>query len=170
MGRRPGLVTDANALIDYASTDVSVLALASRHLGPVIVPSPVLDEVELLELADCQRLGIRVIDPTLEQLLEAGSEGGALSFEDRICLIVARDGGWSCVTSDRRLRGACEAISVPVMWSLESVTELVDVGELSANQANSIAAELHAISPRHITAEVVAEVRRRVEGRQGRRK
>jgi hypothetical protein len=170
MARHLGLVTDANALIDYASTDASVLGLASRHLGPVIVPSPVLDEVELLEVADCQRLGIRVIDPTLEQLLEAGSQRGALSFEDRICLIVARDGGWSCVTSDRRLRAACEAISVPVMWSLELVTELVDAGELSADQANSIAAELHAISPRHITAEVVAEVRRQVEGRHGRRK
>lgn len=165
MARHAGLVTDANALIDYASTDDAVLALASRHLGPVIIPAPVLDEVELLDVADCERLGMRVIDPTLEQLLEAGSQRGSLSFEDRLCLIVARDGGWSCVTSDRRLRAACEASSVPVMWSLELVTELVDAGELSADQAITIAAELHEISPRHITAEVVDEVRRRVERR-----
>jgi predicted nucleic acid-binding protein len=168
MPRTAGLVTDANALIDYASTDESVLALAARHLGPVIVPSPVLDEVEQLDIADCERLGIRVVDPTLEQLLEAASQRGALSFEDRICLIIARDAGWTCVTSDRRLRAACEASAVSVMWSLELVTALVDAGELSAGQAVSIAEALHAMSPWHITLEVVAQVRRRVEGRRHR--
>jgi predicted nucleic acid-binding protein len=168
MPRIAGLVTDANALIDYASTDESVLALAARHFGPVIVPSPVLDEVEQFDIADCERLGIRVVDPTLEQLLEAASQRGALSYEDRICLIIARDAGWSCVTSDRRLRAACEADAVPVIWSLELVTMLVDAGELSAEQAISIAEELHAISPWHITGEVVDEVRRRVDGRRRR--
>jgi predicted nucleic acid-binding protein len=168
MPRIAGLVTDANALIDYASTDESVLALASRHLGPVIVPSPVLDEVMQLDIPDCERLGIRVLDPTLQQLLEAASQRGALSFEDRVCLIVARDGGWSCVTSDRRLRAACDALAVPVLWSLELVTMLVDAGELSADHAISIAEELHAISPWHITVEIVIEVRLRVEGRRHR--
>lgn len=165
MPRHAGLVTDANALIDYASTDEWVLALASRHLGPVIVPWPVLEEVEVLDVSDCERLGLRVIDPTLEQVLEAGSERGGLSFADRVCLIVARDGGHSCV-SDRRLRVACEAVGVPVMWSLELVIELVDAGELPPDDAVGIAAALHSISPRHITDEIVAEVKRRVARRQ----
>lgn len=101
---RAGLVIDANVLIDYATTDESVLALAARHFGRFIVPLPVLDEVELLDAVAYERLGIEVVEPTLEQLLEAGAERGRLSFEDRLCLVVARDAGWLCVTNDRRLR------------------------------------------------------------------
>jgi predicted nucleic acid-binding protein len=160
-----GLVTDANVLIDYSSTDESVLALTSRHLGPVIVPSPVLDEVELLDVPACERLGIRVVEPTLDQLLEAASQRGRLSFEDRLCLILARDGGWLCVTNDRRLRAACEAAGVPVVWSLELLIELVGAGELPPQVAISIAADLHLISPRHITAAILAEFDRQIEAR-----
>lgn len=77
---RAGLVTDANVFIDNASTDEAVLALAARHLGRVIVPLPVLDEVDLLDAAACERLGIEVLEPTLGQLLEAGARRGRLSF------------------------------------------------------------------------------------------
>lgn len=159
---RAGLVTDANVLIDYASTDESVLALAARHLGRVIVPLPVLDEVDLLDRAACERLGLEVIEPTLEQLLEAGAQRGRLSFEDRMCLLVARDAGWRCVTSDRRLRAACGDASVPVMWSLELLLELVAAGHFPPDQALTVAEELRRISPRHVTAEILAEFGRQI--------
>lgn len=159
---RAGLVIDANILIDYATTDEAVLALAARHLGRLIVPLPVLDEVDLLDAAACERLGIEVIEPTLEQLLEAGAERGRLSFEDRLCLVVARDAGWRCVTNDRRLRTVCGAASVPVMWSLEVLLELVLTGQLPPDQALALAEELHRISPRHITSDIVADFRRRI--------
>ena len=162
---RAGLVIDANVLIDYAATDESVLTLAARHLGRLIVALPVLDEVELLDAAACDRLGIEVVEPTLEQLLEAGAERGRLSFEDRLCLIVARDAGWRCVTNDRRLRAACEAASIPVMWSLELLLELVITGQFPPDQAIAIAEELHGISPRHITSDIVADFRGRIKER-----
>jgi predicted nucleic acid-binding protein len=160
---RAGLVTDANVLIDYASTDESVLALAARDLGRVIVPLPVLDEVDLLDVAACERLDIEVIEPTLEQLLEAGAQRGRLSFEDRLCLVVARDAGMQCVTNDRRLRAACGTASVPVMWSLELLLELVAAGQFPPDQALVIAEELHRISPRHITSDILTEFRLQVE-------
>lgn len=160
---RAGLVIDANVLIDYAATDESVLALAARHLGRLIVPLPVPDEVEQLDAVACERLGIEVVEPTLEQLLEAGAERGRLSFEDRLCLVVARDAGWQCVTNDRRLRAACRAASVPVMWSLELLLELVHLGQFPTDQALAIAVELNRVSPRHITSDIVADFRRHIE-------
>lgn len=158
-----GLVTDANVLIDYASTDESVLTLASRHLGAVIVPSPVLAEVDALDVMACDRLELRVVEPTLDQLLEAGAQRGRLSFEDRICLILARDGGWPCVTNDRRLRTACDAASVSVMWSLDLLVALVAAGQLLGEQAILIADDLHHISPRHITRDILDTLERQIE-------
>lgn len=60
------LLVDANVLIDYASADASVLALAARHIGPIYVPRDVLDEVEQLDEAECGRLGLVVLDGTME--------------------------------------------------------------------------------------------------------
>lgn len=157
-----GLVTDANVLIEYVSTDESVLTLASRHLGAVMVPSPVLAEVDSLDVMACDQLELRVVEPTLNQLLEAGAQRGRLSFEDRICLILARDAGWRCVTNDRRLRTACEAASISVMWSLDLLIALVDAGQLPGDQAIRIADELHQISPRYITVEIVDELGRQI--------
>jgi hypothetical protein len=165
MAVRVGLVTDAKVLIDYAATDESVLAHAARHLGRVTVPLPVLDEVDLLDVADCEPLDIEVLEPSLEQLLEAGAERGRLSFEDRLCLVVARDAGWRCVTNDPRLRAACDTASVPVMWGLELLLELVLCGRFPPDQALAIAEELHRISPRHITSDIVAAFSRRIEER-----
>jgi hypothetical protein len=65
--------------------------------------------VEQLDEAACAELGLVVVDGTLEQLTEAGAGTGRLSFEDRVCLILARDNGWTCVSNDGRLRRECEA-------------------------------------------------------------
>ena len=87
------LLVDANVLIDYANTDPTVLSLVARHLGPVHVPRDVLDEVRQLDEEACDRLGLLVVEGTLGQLLEAGAAGGALSFADWMCLILARRRG-----------------------------------------------------------------------------
>jgi hypothetical protein len=65
------LVADANVLIDYAKTDPSILAIHVRHLGPIYVPSVILDEVDQLDVADCERLGLTVIEEPPEILLAA---------------------------------------------------------------------------------------------------
>lgn len=151
------LIVDANVLIDYVSTDEAVLALASAHLGEVVVPSPILSEVEALDAADCDRLGLRVVDPTFEQLLEAASQRGRLSFEDHVCLIIARDNSWTCVTSDGRLRTACIEVGIEVMWSLDLLVALVRAEALPADDALAIASELHRLSPQFITDAILAD-------------
>jgi hypothetical protein len=98
------LLVDADVLIDYALADASILGLAARHVGSVHVVRSVLDEVTQLRPSDCSRLGIEVVEPSLDQLLKAAEVRGRLSFNDRLSLIVAHDQGWTCISNDRALR------------------------------------------------------------------
>ena len=150
------LIVDANVLIDYALSDSSILALAVRHLGSVFVPLPVLEEVRQLTRDDCDRLGITLLDPTLEELSAASSRRGSLSFEDELCLLLARTGGFTCVTNDKTLRRACEQAGVPVRWGLELMVELVSKRELTVEAAITTARAIRSSNPVHIT-EVILE-------------
>lgn len=156
------LVVDANVLIDYASSDLSILGLAGEFVGTIHVPRPVLEEVEQLGETDCARLGIRLVEASVEQLLEAGAGQGRLSFSDRLCLVLARDRSWICVTNDRALRRACTDLSIPVLWGLELMLELVSLRRLTVKAALDIAVAIHRSNPRHITAEILDRFERKV--------
>lgn len=163
MQREP-LLLDANVLIDYAVTDISVLGLVARRIGRVHVVRSVLEEVRQLGESECDRLGIQIVEPSLEQLLEAGTaEPGRLSFNDRLILIVAHERGWSCVTNDRALRRACGERGVPVRWGLELMLALVRAGDLEADAALAVARAIHESNTRHLTAEVLDRFRRALE-------
>lgn len=97
------MVVDANVLIDYLAADVTILQRVSCHLGTIHIPRQVLREVPRIDPDDCRRLDLRIVDETVEQLLEAGQHRGRLSFHDQLCLILARDADWMCVTNDRAL-------------------------------------------------------------------
>ena len=149
------LVVDANVLIDYVAADETILSLATRFMGTIQVPRLILNEVDQLAETDCDRLGLRVVEASLEQLEEARQGSKGLSFNDRICLILARDSGWTCVTNDRALRKACEKISVSVLWGLELMLDLVAGGHLALESALQVARAIQATNPRHITAEIL---------------
>jgi hypothetical protein len=152
---------DANVLIDYAKTDPSVLGLVSRHVGPVVIPSELLGEVRQLEDSTCERLGLRVVQASLEQLLAAAQRRGRLSFQDHLCLIMAREEGWTCVSNDRQLRAECGRQQVPVRWGLELLLELVSQGVVPVAQALDMAQRVQE-SNRFITPDVVSEFGRKV--------
>ncbi|MCK6530447.1 type II toxin-antitoxin system VapC family toxin [Myxococcota bacterium] len=156
------LVVDANVLIDYANAERGVLALAARHLGPLMVARDVLDEVDQLDQMGCEELGIGVVEPTAEQLAEAGAgKERGLSFPDRVCLIVARDRGCTCVSNDGALLRACASAGVPTMRGLALMIELVWAGRMAAAQAISVATRISAGNP-WVSAAVVAEFVRKV--------
>lgn len=155
------LLLDANVLIDFVTTDGQVLAKVVEHLGAVHVPRDVLAEVEQLDEVACAALGLVIVDGTVEQLTEAGSARGRLSFEDRVCLIIARDNGWTCVTNDGRLRRECEAVNVPVLWGFQLMIELVRRGALTADEAVAVAEAVGRANPR-LTPEVVEAFRVKV--------
>ena len=141
------LVVDANVLIDFVTADESVLTLAVRHLGPVFVPRDVFDEVDQLSEETCARLELTVVDGTLEQLVEAGRSRGGLSFADRMCLILARDNGWTCVSNDGRLRRACGDVGVPVKRGLRLLLDLLGADALTDEIALSVARAIVAENP-----------------------
>ena len=145
------LVLDSCVLIDYAAADTSVLALISRYVGQVHVPQQLLEEVKMLDNTECARLGLRVFEPELELLDAAGRHRSGLSFEDRICLLVAKQSGWTCVTSDKKLRRECMAEKVPVLWGLEPMIALVSSGHMSVAEAKKAAIAIQAVNPRFIT-------------------
>lgn len=150
------LVADANVLIDYARTDPSILALYARHLGPIYVPSVILDEVDQLDASDCDRLGLIVIEEPPEILLDAAERRGPLSFEDRVCLLLARENQWTCITNEKPLHRACQEDGVSSIWGLRLMVDLVKAQQLTQEDAMEAAQAIHAINPRYITTEILA--------------
>ncbi len=108
MTRSRLLVIDANVLIDFRAAGRDILGLVAKHLGTVHLPRAVVDEVPGLTVGECERLGLAVVIPQTEQILEARERRGRLSFADHVCLILARDGDWACVTkrASRRSGGS----------------------------------------------------------------
>src|SRR5687768_9406067 len=111
------LVMDANVLIDLWEADRNAIRLISDHVGQVHVPLPVLrEEVNQIDEAEYVTLGIVPVDPPFSTAANAAARRAGLSFHDHLCLLLARDNGWTCVTNDKRLRRECAAEEVPVLW------------------------------------------------------
>jgi hypothetical protein len=157
------LIMDANVLIDLCAADRTVIRLISEHVGRVHVPLPVLEqEVSQIDASEYDVLEIAPVDPPLQTATAAAQRRAGLSFHDHLCLLLARDNGWTCVTNDRRLRIECATENVDVLWGLETVALLVDRGVLVAGAAEEIALAIQAVNPKFITAAVIAGFRERI--------
>jgi len=152
---------DANVLIDFVQTDIRVLHLVNRHIGPLCVARDVLDEVSRLDEVACLQLGIRIVDGTLDQIAEAGTHRGGLSFQDWVCLILARDNQWVCVTNDKRLRRRCRELGVEVRWGLQLLLDLVTVGAMAGASAVRCAEAIAEVNPT-IGRAVIDDFKRRI--------
>jgi len=149
------LLLDANVLVDYAHCDDSILALISTHVGTVHVATPVLGEVKEIAKADCTRLGVTLVEPDLDQLLTAANARGRMSMQDHLCLLLAKERGWTCVTNDRRLRLECAAQGVPLIWGVELICKLVEGGGSTTEDAKDVICCIHRSNPRYIGQDVV---------------
>ncbi|MBN2339255.1 MAG: hypothetical protein JXP48_12015 [Acidobacteria bacterium] len=171
-GKSPILLIDANVLIDYQKSDLAVLELAAHYVGEIHVLTAIIEEVDGLAAGDFERLGLKVDDPDVNQLLRAGRRRGPLSFGDYLCLIVAADAGFTCVTNDKSLRKACLDEGVAVMWGLELMVKLVQANSLRAAEAVNIARRIHGSNPLHIPQPLLdrfAEKVARIESTQRRK-
>lgn len=149
------LILDACVLIDFAKTDPTLLKLIVAHVGPVHVPSPVLAEVKQLDESAAASLDLRIVEPDLDMAIEAARIGGPLSFEDRLCMMMAKANGWTCVSNDGRLRRACESDRVPILWGLELLLGLVTAGGLPKSDAEPAAWAIHRSNPKFVTRKIV---------------
>lgn len=159
------LIIDANVLIDFCETDRSVLQLVCEHVTGVNVAEPVLDEVEQLDRATAEALGIRVVTPDYPCLTAAAraAQRSPLQFQDWVCLLLAEDNGWTCVTNDKRLRAECETRSVAILWGLELLLQLVEDEVLPQAGAIELAERVHRINrriPRKVVDAFIARVNR----------
>jgi len=154
--RKQDLLVDADVLIDYLKTDESILQLAGCHVATLHVTSlTVAEEVDGLDGGRCARLGLRVVEPDLEQVVAAAGKRGPFSFHDVICLLVAKERAWNCLTNDKALRHACEAEGVGVTWGLELMVKLVATRHLTRLKAVEVAEAIHRTNPTHITAKII---------------
>jgi hypothetical protein len=150
------MIMDACVLIDFIKADRSILELVVKHVGPLHVASPIVDEVNEIdgenELVD---LGLVIVEPELEDAFAATSKIGPTSFQDRLCLLVAKRYGFTCVTNDKNLRKLCEQEKVPFLWGLELIVELHHASGISAEDACDIAQKIHESNPKHITPKII---------------
>jgi rRNA-processing protein FCF1 len=156
--RRLGLVLDACALIDLLDQDRRLLVLIVANVAPVIVPKPVLDEITSLSPADAVRIGLTIHEPLDSELEAASGRRGTLSFEDQLCLNVARNQGLDCVTSDRGLTDACRSVGVPTWSGLRPLLVLAELGILSTAECRVIVGEMSARNA-YLTTDVVRRFR-----------
>lgn len=108
-----------------------------------------------LDFADCERIGLKTVEPNLYQLTRAAAKRGQLSFHDHLCLLVASEPGFVCVTNDKPLRKACTEEGVDILWGLEIMTALVRGNEMRAEDAIQTAEKIHISNPLHIPRKLI---------------
>lgn len=150
------LLADANVLIDYRDSDLEILSLVARWIGPVAVVSTVFEEVRRMTVEDCERLGIRVVEATTKQQLQAARLESTVSFNDRVCFVMCREQRWTCVTNDRALQRLCRRHAVEARFGLGLLVDLVRVGAIPRTRAEAAARKIHILNPLYITESVIA--------------
>ena len=150
------LLLDANILIDYAKADINLLDHFCKCIGELNVVSTVLDEVhEISDRRELTKFGVQILEPEPSDLTQIGMQRGKLSFQDRLCLVVAKREGFIFVTNDKELRNECEATGIDVMWGLELLLELFRVEGITELAAQEIAEKIRKCNPLHINKMVI---------------
>jgi predicted nucleic acid-binding protein len=150
------IVSDANVVIDYVKANKKVLQLAVKHLCEIRVPVPVLKEVQDISRSELEKLGIIIFEPTIAQLTQAAQKPFGLSFQDQLCLLIAKENSWVCATNDKQLRVQCEAGSVEVIWGLDIMLILNKQGFLECAEATKTAEKIAEIN-RYISKEIIKQ-------------
>lgn len=148
------LILDACVLIDIVSVDLGLIQTVTEHVGPVHVAENVLTEVKSLDRVTAIEAGLVVVEPSFEMLSAAAERRAGLSFQDHLCVLLAKGNEWTCVSNDKRLRGACADEGVSVLWSLELLAQLVERGAIASEDAIDLARRMADGNP-YLTTSVV---------------
>ena len=149
------LLADADVLIDYHLSEITILSLVAKHVGPVVVLEQVLDEVQGLTAARCACSGIKVIAAETQRMFRAADLESNVSFNDRLCVVTCREERLTCVTNDRALRRLCKGYGVDTRYGLGLMVDLVVAGAISRRRAVTIARQIQAAHPFHINERVL---------------
>lgn len=154
MAQRTLLILDACVLIDYWDADPSLISLVVGQIGSVHIAENVLAEATSVDRSAAISLGLTVIEPTLEMMTAAARGRQGLSFQDHLCLLLAKQRGWTCVSNDGRLRRACADEDVSVLWGLELLAHVVEAGALPVAAGIELAEAMASCNP-YLTKTVV---------------
>ncbi len=171
MPARALLILDACVLIDFWDADPSAISLVIRHLGQVHIAENVLSEVKQVDRSAAISAGLTIVEPTLEMMTEAAGRRRGLSFQDHLCLLLARERGWTCISNDGRLRTACAEDGVPVLWGLETLARVVEASGLPVEAGIELAERMvsgNAYLTDDLLGRFVARVKRSGGGAGGR--
>ena len=149
------LLADADVLIDYRDSELAVLKLVAQQVGRVAVIPLVLEEVRGITATVCARLGIEVIEVETERMLRAAEVESSVSFTDRLCVVVCREEGWTCVTNDSALRRLCKRHGVETRFGLGLMVDLVTAGVLTRRRAVAVARQMQVSNPMQIDDRVL---------------
>lgn len=149
------LILDANALIDYYRCNREILQLVCSNVGQIYLAQPVFDEVTQIEIHECAELGIILIEPELDDLLEAGGKRGRLSFQDHLCLILAKKHNLTCVTNDKPLRKECANENIPLIWGIELICILAEVNGVDIETAKSLILKMQENNPKYFSDAII---------------
>lgn len=154
---KPGLLADANVVIDYANSDIEILTLVGTQIGPLAVAASVFEEAWQVTREDCDRLGISVIETTETQHARATAVESDCSFNDRLAFIVCQDRELVCVTNDRGLQELCKAHGVPARFGLGLMIDLVRCSAIDQDRAMAVAQRIGATNSRYINDKVLRQ-------------
>ena len=154
---------DACVLIDFIKTERTVLELIVKHVGPVHVISPIVEQVkDIDDENEFLELGLVIMESEIEDAYAAASHSGSISFEDRLCMLTAKRHGFACVTNDKNLRKLCRQEGVPLLWGLEILAELHKTGGIPGKDAELIAQAIRKSNPKYITTEIISRFKDRI--------
>ncbi len=160
--KRQFLILDANTLIDFCKCDRTIIKLICTYVGQIYLATPVLSEIKEIDESDCIELGIKLVEPELEQVMLAAEKKGPLSFQDNMCLILAKEHSWTCVTNDKPLRRECKLEGIPLLWGIQLICILVESGGLPVKHARDIILEIQKNNPKYITDNVIQKAFKRL--------
>ena len=153
------LLADADVIVDYRDSDRQILELVGHHLGRMrVLPSAhdVLDGQPAVAVPERIPPGVEVVDVDPAQVLRAVEVQRNLSFNERLCVVICRERGWTCVTNDGALRRFCERHGVETRFGLNLLMELVAAGAITRKRAEAVARRIHASNPWQINDRVLA--------------
>jgi rRNA-processing protein FCF1 len=148
-------VIDANVLIDYRDSDLSILSIFSMTQGQIYVPSLIADEVTGISQGELEAHNLVIYEPKIGDLFNAYEKKGGLSVRDHLFLILATKNNWICITNEKLLGNECQRNGLETIRGLRILINLCQQGYITANYAELIAQKIHQTNPFHISEDVI---------------
>ena len=140
-----GFILDANVIIDLRNSDYLDLTISLSQNVEVYVVEQTREKVAGLSKTFCKALGLSILDPTLEEILDAAlfqDEVPQLAEDDALTLAVGFKRNLNIVSNDTRVRKFSAAKSHPHHGGFFLLLFLFDRNFLTKNECIKVANDI----------------------------